>query len=84
MVRWGFGEVSRRYGIAAHVLWHWADVGVLPPDRGQAGRRRYYQRHDAGAPESGEARVSSGGRSRCWGCLRRACGGGHPWPWLRT
>ncbi|MBF6167064.1 MerR family transcriptional regulator [Streptomyces gardneri] len=35
------GELAARFGLAAHVLRHWEDVGLLAPRRDSAGRRRY-------------------------------------------
>ncbi|MET8977219.1 MerR family transcriptional regulator [Streptomyces sp. NPDC004539] len=39
--RLGIGEVALRHGVAAHVLRHWEDRGLLAPARDGAGRRRY-------------------------------------------
>ncbi len=35
------GELAGRFGLATHVLRHWESVGLLAPDRGSDGRRRY-------------------------------------------
>ena len=35
------GEAAARFGLEAHVLRHWEDVGLLTPARTGAGRRRY-------------------------------------------
>ncbi|WP_033440288.1 MerR family transcriptional regulator [Saccharothrix sp. NRRL B-16314] len=35
------GESADRFGLAAHVLRHWEDVGLLAPRRHANGRRRY-------------------------------------------
>lgn len=35
------GEVAARFGLDAHVLRHWENVGLLHPRRDAAGRRRY-------------------------------------------
>jgi len=39
------GELAARAGVAAHVLRHWEDVGLLSPDRRVAGRRVYGPAH---------------------------------------
>ena len=35
------GDVARETGIAAHVLRHWEDEGILKPERDSLGHRRY-------------------------------------------
>ena len=40
-VSWSVGELAARVGVAAHVLRHWEDVGLLAPERSSAGYRRY-------------------------------------------
>ncbi|MFF8602339.1 MerR family transcriptional regulator [Streptomyces sp. NPDC015232] len=35
------GALAARFGLAAHVLRHWEDVGLLAPARDAAGRRVY-------------------------------------------
>lgn len=35
------GDVARETGIAAHVLRHWEDEGILKPARDSLGHRRY-------------------------------------------
>jgi MerR family transcriptional regulator, copper efflux regulator len=35
------GELAARFGLAAHVLRHWEDMGLLSPARRVAGRRVY-------------------------------------------
>ena len=37
------GDLAAEYGLAAHVLRHWEDVGVLVPARRRGGQRRYTQ-----------------------------------------
>ena len=39
--RWSIGETAARFGLPAHVLRHWEDVGLLAPSRDDGGRRRY-------------------------------------------
>ena len=41
--RWSVGDLAGRFGLAAHVLRHWEDVGLLTPARDSSGRRRYGQ-----------------------------------------
>lgn len=41
----GIGELAARFGLAAHVLRHWEEKGLLTPARRVAGRRRYGRRH---------------------------------------
>lgn len=36
-----------RHGVAAHVLRHWEEVGLLQPDRTVSGHRRFGRDHDA-------------------------------------
>lgn len=38
---WSIGETATRFGLDAHVLRHWEDVGLLRPDRDAAGYRTY-------------------------------------------
>lgn len=38
---WSVGEVAERFGLEAHVLRYWEQVGLLTPGRDGAGRRRY-------------------------------------------
>ncbi|MGO2745591.1 MerR family transcriptional regulator [Microbacterium sp.] len=38
---WSVGEVAERVGLPTNVLRHWESVGLLRPERDQAGRRRY-------------------------------------------
>ena len=38
------GDLAAEYGIAAHVLRHWEEVGVLLPARRRGGQRRYTER----------------------------------------
>ncbi|MFD0805960.1 MerR family transcriptional regulator [Nocardioides caeni] len=40
-VRWSVGELASRFGLEAHVLRHWEDVGLMAPERDSAGRRVY-------------------------------------------
>lgn len=35
------GALAGRFGLATHVLRHWETVGLLAPERGPDGRRRY-------------------------------------------
>lgn len=35
------GEFAHRFGLATHVLRHWESMGLLAPDRGGGGQRRY-------------------------------------------
>lgn len=37
----GIGAAAQRIGVAAHVLRHWEDEGVLAPGRDAQGHRRY-------------------------------------------
>ncbi|MFC9694026.1 MerR family transcriptional regulator [Kribbella sp. NPDC056951] len=39
------GEAASRLGVAAHVLRHWDDAGVVVPDRTSAGHREYSEDH---------------------------------------
>lgn len=39
------GEAAQRLGIAAHVLRHWEDEGVVVPDRTATGHRLYESEH---------------------------------------
>ncbi len=39
--RYTIGEIGQRFGLAAHVLRHWEDVGLLAAARGSDGNRRY-------------------------------------------
>jgi MerR family transcriptional regulator, copper efflux regulator len=39
------GALAARFGLAAHVLRHWEDMGLLSPARRVAGRRRYGPAH---------------------------------------
>jgi DNA-binding transcriptional MerR regulator len=39
------GELAARFGVAAHVLRHWEDMGLLSPARRAAGRRVYGPAH---------------------------------------
>ncbi|MCC8246449.1 MerR family transcriptional regulator [Saccharothrix luteola] len=41
------GALADRFGLAAHVLRHWEDVGLLDPRRQANGRRRYGQADEA-------------------------------------
>jgi MerR family transcriptional regulator, copper efflux regulator len=41
VVTWSVGELAERVGVAAHVLRHWEDVGLLDPARDASGYRRY-------------------------------------------
>lgn len=38
---WSVGEVAERVDLPTNVLRHWESVGLLTPDRDDAGRRRY-------------------------------------------
>ena len=38
---WSVGEVAARFDLPTNVLRHWETVGLLRPERDQAGRRRY-------------------------------------------
>lgn len=40
-ISWSVGELADRVGVAAHVLRHWEDVGLLAPRRSASGYRRY-------------------------------------------
>lgn len=40
-MQWSVGDVAHSFGLATHVLRHWEDVGLLHPERDNAGRRRY-------------------------------------------
>jgi DNA-binding transcriptional MerR regulator len=40
-VSWSVGELAERVGVAASVLRHWEDVGLLSPARDASGYRRY-------------------------------------------
>jgi MerR family transcriptional regulator, copper efflux regulator len=36
------GDAAARFGLDAHVLRHWEDVGLLHPERDAGGRRRFH------------------------------------------
>lgn len=38
---WSVGDVAERFDLPTNVLRHWESVGLLRPDRDDAGRRRY-------------------------------------------
>ena len=38
---WSVGEVAGRFELPTNVLRHWESVGLLRPERDDAGRRRY-------------------------------------------
>ncbi|KDA04953.1 MerR family transcriptional regulator [Microbacterium sp. CH12i] len=38
---WSVGEVAERFDLPTNVLRHWESVGLLRPERDDAGRRRY-------------------------------------------
>ncbi|EFQ83581.1 transcriptional regulator, MerR family [Aeromicrobium marinum DSM 15272] len=38
---WSIGDTATRFGLPAHVLRHWEEVGLLRPGRDGGGRRRY-------------------------------------------
>ncbi|WP_406246513.1 MerR family transcriptional regulator [Microbacterium sp. M] len=38
---WSVGEVAERFELPTNVLRHWESVGLLRPERDDAGRRRY-------------------------------------------
>lgn len=38
---WSVGDVAARFELPTNVLRHWESVGLLRPDRDDAGRRRY-------------------------------------------
>ena len=40
---WSVGEVAGRFELPTNVLRHWESVGLLRPERDDAGRRRYGQ-----------------------------------------
>ncbi|MFB7251052.1 MerR family transcriptional regulator [Microbacterium sp. NPDC056234] len=40
---WSVGEVAERFDLPTNVLRHWESVGLLRPERDDAGRRRYGQ-----------------------------------------
>jgi MerR family transcriptional regulator, copper efflux regulator len=42
---YAIGELAARFGVAAHVLRHWEDMGLLSPARRAAGRRVYGPAH---------------------------------------
>src|ERR1700747_358684 len=44
-VEYTIGELAARFGVAAHVLRHWEDMGLLSPARRVAGRRVYGPAH---------------------------------------
>jgi DNA-binding transcriptional MerR regulator len=44
-VEYTIGELAARVGLAAHVLRHWEDMGLLSPARRAAGRRVYGPAH---------------------------------------
>jgi len=44
-VEYTIGELAARFGVAAHVLRHWEDMGLLSPARRVAGRRAYGPAH---------------------------------------
>jgi DNA-binding transcriptional MerR regulator len=44
-MEYSIGELAARFGLPAHVLRHWEDVGLLSPTRRAAGRRVYSAVH---------------------------------------